>query len=95
MAGRRITRGVDRADEVAFTFEGRRVTGHAGESVAAALAAAGILELRTAPVDKGGRGMFCAMGICQECLVMIGGRRIEACRCPVSAGLEVGRVTYG
>ena len=95
MAGLRITQGVERSGEIAFTFDGRTVTGHDGESVAAALTAAGILDLRQAPVDKGARGMFCAMGVCQECLVMIEGARVEACRCPVREGLKVDRVRYG
>lgn len=95
MAGLRITQNVERSGEVTFSFDGRAVTGHEGESIAAALAAAGIIELRTAPVDKGGRGMFCAMGVCQECIVLVDGQRTEACRCPVRAGLIVDRVTYG
>jgi len=36
--------------------------------------------------------MFCLMGSCQECLVMINGRRVLACRTPVARGLVVEQV---
>lgn len=62
----------------------------AGESVAAALLAAGRLVCRSAPVSGAPRGPFCLMGACQECLVEIDGRACqEACRVPVVAGMVV------
>ena len=58
-------------DAVAIDFEGRAIPGRIGESLAAALTAAGELVLREA---RGGpRGLFCGMGVCQECVVEIGG----------------------
>tara|TARA_R110002110_G_scaffold30683_11_gene108520 strand:+ start:1014 stop:1304 length:291 start_codon:yes stop_codon:yes gene_type:complete len=91
----RIARNVRRSEPVRFTFDGSRIEAHAGESVAAALMAAGVLSLRNAPVDGGDRGVFCAMGICQECIVEADGRRVESCRLEVSDGLVLRRVTYG
>ena len=76
---------------VAFRFDGREVVGRRGESVLSALLAAGIVALRTGP-EGGPRGGFCAMGLCQECLVVVGGARVEACRTVVEEGLEVVRV---
>ncbi len=93
--GPRIVRGVRRSELVSFTFDGNRIEAHAGESVAAALMAAGELSLRTAPVDGGDRGVFCAMGVCQECIVNADGQRVESCRLEVRDGLVLGRVTYG
>ena len=29
------------------------------------------------------------MGLCQECVVLVAGRRVEACRLPVAEGLVV------
>ncbi|MEM9012641.1 MAG: (2Fe-2S)-binding protein [Pseudomonadota bacterium] len=86
--------GVRRAAEVRFTFDGAPVVGHAGETVLAALQAAGVRRLREAPAG-GARGAFCAMGLCQECLVEVGGARVEACRLVVEEGLAVDRVRYG
>lgn len=56
--------------EVQFFYEGRAITAQRGQSVAAALYAAGIRNL--APVSEAqGRGVFCGMGVCNECLVTI------------------------
>lgn len=80
---------------VEFVFDGRSVSAPAGESVAAALFAAGIKTLRRSPRDQAPRGMFCLMGSCQECLVMINGRRVLACRTAVEPGLVVAHVDIG
>ena len=88
MTGLRIGGGVAPREEVAFTFDGVAVFGLAGDSVAAALLAAGRLDLRRGP-GGGSRGMFCAMGVCQECVVIASGAVREACRLPVRAGLVV------
>ena len=85
----RATAGVERSEKVAFTFDGTRVMGHLGESIAAALLASGIRVLRTSRRDREARGAFCLMGTCQECIVEIDGRPIESCRAIVSAGLRV------
>lgn len=80
------------ATSVEFAFDGQSVFAPSGESVAAALFAAGIKTLRCSPREQTPRGMFCLMGSCQECLVMIDGRRVLACRTRVAAGLVVSRV---
>jgi D-hydroxyproline dehydrogenase subunit gamma len=86
-----MTRGaqVRRVAPVRFTFAGREVAGHPGESVGVALMRAGVTVLRHGPGDGGARGMFCGMGLCQECVVQVAGRRVEACRLPVAEGLVV------
>lgn len=77
------------AREVEFTFEGERLTAYEGESLAAALVAAGRLGLRRAR-DGGRRGVFCGMGVCGECLVAIDGRgTARACMTPVAPGMRV------
>jgi NADPH-dependent 2,4-dienoyl-CoA reductase/sulfur reductase-like enzyme len=60
------------AETVPFEFEGERLAGRRGESIAAALTAAGIRALRFTRHDEP-RGLFCGMGVCQECLVEIDG----------------------
>jgi glycine/D-amino acid oxidase-like deaminating enzyme/bacterioferritin-associated ferredoxin len=60
-----------------------------GESVAAAMTAAGHRRLRT---DKDGtpRGLLCGMGSCFECRVSInGGPATRACLAPVAPGMTV------
>lgn len=72
-----------------FTMNGKSVEAFAGESVAAALMAAGQRELRHSPRGGAPRGAFCFMGSCQECLVWVGSRKLPSCQVPVSAGLVV------
>jgi predicted molibdopterin-dependent oxidoreductase YjgC len=86
----RITEGVERGPRVTFQCDGRDVDAHEGESLAAALWASGV----RAGVGPGGEGppyrvLFCAMGVCQQCVVRVDGVRVEACRVPVRTGLDV------
>jgi succinate dehydrogenase/fumarate reductase-like Fe-S protein len=74
---------------VRFHFDGVPVDAYEGESIAAALLAAGVTTLRRAPADGAPRGAFCWMGICQECVVRIDGVAVEACRMAVVEGLSV------
>ena len=75
---------------VSFTLDGRALTARAGDSVAAALLAAGILVCRTSAVSSSPRAPYCLMGVCFECLVLIDGRQNrQACLVPVKDGMRV------
>jgi predicted molibdopterin-dependent oxidoreductase YjgC len=82
----RIVEGTRRGPIVHFTFDGVALQGHRGESVAAALWAAGTRGSSSAP---GYRTLFCAMGICQQCALWIDGRRVESCRIALRDGMEI------
>ena len=69
--------------------DGVPVPAVAGQSVAVALMAAGIMALRTSPLRGAPRGAFCLAGICQECVVRIDGVATPACLVPVRDGLAV------
>ncbi len=85
----RITRGVVRGRAVTIHVDGTPVPAFLGESVAAALMAAGRIALRRSPRGRAWRGSFCFMGSCQECLVTIDGTPTPACRAPVADGMTV------
>ena len=73
-------------------FEGRPLRFRAGETVAGALMAAGITTFRETPVSGAGRGPWCLMGVCFDCLVSIDGRENQrACMVPARAGMQVRR----
>ncbi|MDO8185270.1 2Fe-2S iron-sulfur cluster-binding protein [Conexibacter sp. JD483] len=79
------------ADEVEITFAGRPLRARATDTVASALTAAGELACRET-LDGDQRGLFCGMGVCQECLVAIDGEPGQrACMTPVRAGMTVDR----
>lgn len=73
------------------TFEGRPIPLLDGASVASALVEAGELSLRETR-EGTCRGVFCGMGVCQECLVSIDGEPGQrACLTPGRAGMVVTR----
>ena len=80
------------ADTVRFRYEGREFTARAGESVAAALLAAGESGLRVTPVSGALRAPYCLMGVCFDCLVEIDGTgNRQACLTPMTEGMQVRR----
>lgn len=79
--------------EVTFHFEGAALCTRPGNSVAAALTEAGIRGFRETE-SGAGRGIFCGMGVCQDCLVTIDGRpNRRACMTPLREGMKVDRQT--
>ncbi|MCB8881265.1 (2Fe-2S)-binding protein [Acidisoma cellulosilytica] len=80
---------VERGGLVRIVFDGRTIEAYAGESVAAALLAAGIRTLRASPRADAPRGAFCWMGICQECVIVADGVRRPACRLEVRDGMVI------
>ena len=85
----RIQGTVTRGRRVHFRLDDEWIESYEGETVAAALWASGIRNLRSSPVMAAPRGMFCYMGVCQECVVVIDGKRETSCSFPVSEGLSV------
>jgi predicted molibdopterin-dependent oxidoreductase YjgC len=72
-----------------LTVDGRPVHAPAGQSLAAALLAAGRVALRHSPSGTP-RGVYCGIGVCQECRVHVEGRGVvRACLTPVHAGMQV------
>jgi len=81
-----------REKTVTLLLEGRPVTARAGETVAAALLAAGVSITRTTPVSGAPRSPFCLMGACFDCLMMIDGvPNRQACMTIVHDGMAVAR----
>ena len=83
-----------RSEKVEFTFNGAPIWGHAGESIAVALIRSGHLHLRDAPEDAGPRGAFCLMGLCQECVVVLEGQKVESCLTELKPGIAVKSLRY-
>lgn len=78
------------AAEVVIWVEGNPLKARAGESVAAAVLAAGIGPTRTTPVSTSPRAPYCMMGVCFECLMEINGQEnTQGCMTPVEEGMQV------
>ncbi|NED94388.1 (2Fe-2S)-binding protein [Phytoactinopolyspora alkaliphila] len=73
-----------------FDFDGRAVPFSAGQSVGAALVAAGILSWRTTRAGHRPRGIFCGIGVCFDCLVTVDGAPNQrACLTTARGGMRV------
>ena len=59
--------------EVSFTFNGDSYEGVQGQSIAAALMASGVRELRTTRFRNEPRLIFCGIGVCFDCVVVVNG----------------------
>ena len=69
------------SDDTEFRFDGRDIPFTDGQSVGAALVAAGVRSWRTTRREGRPRGVFCGIGVCFDCLVTVNGvRDVRACR---------------
>jgi predicted molibdopterin-dependent oxidoreductase YjgC len=84
--------GVSRGPSVDITFDDMTLTAFDGETVAAALLAHGQRVLRSTATTGAPRGVFCGMGVCYDCLVVIDDEPSQrACMVEVRDGMSVQR----
>jgi len=81
-----------RGKEVVIYFEGEPIKAFEGESLAAAIYAAGVDVFRTTPKYGRPRGPFCMVGKCGSCMVNVNGEVVRSCITPVRGGMRVRRV---
>src|ERR1700722_7235473 len=82
---------LDGAAMLRFSFEGRELTASPGETIGAAMIAHRELTHSIAK-DGAPRGLYCGMGVCHDCLVVVEGRgSVRACMTKVAEGMVVGR----
>ena len=83
-------RGLSRGPAVRLHLDGRPVPAFEGESIGAALLAAGVRTLRETRFEGRPRGLLCGIGSCHDCLVVVDGRGpVRACLTPVADGMRV------
>ena len=79
-----------RGEKLKFFFNGREMEGYANETIAAALHASGVKELAKSPELHRPRGLFCAIGNCSSCLMMVNGQpNIRVCVVKIRSGMRV------
>jgi aerobic-type carbon monoxide dehydrogenase small subunit (CoxS/CutS family) len=75
---------------IEFTFDGEKIDAITGQSVAAALLAANQRTLRKTRFNNNERGVFCGIGVCFDCLVVIDGvTNQRACLIEAKPGMKV------
>jgi sarcosine oxidase subunit alpha len=76
--------------ELSFTFDGRTITAAPGQTIAAALYAAGVRVFSRSFKYHRPRGLFCVSGDCPTCLMQVDGRpNVRTCTEPVCTGQVV------
>lgn len=80
----------DKGALVEFTYNGRRCQGFEGEPIAMALHAAGVMVHRYTAKRHEPRGIFCAIGRCTDCVMVVDGKpNVRTCMTPLAAGMDV------
>ncbi|MCA8143518.1 (2Fe-2S)-binding protein [Burkholderia multivorans] len=86
----KLISGIDAGPVIEFSFDGRALAAHAGESIASALMRAGIACQRRGWRRDEPRGYYCGMGLCWECAVDVEGVGVvRGCGYPATPGLQV------
>ncbi len=86
-----LQRDLERGPRVEIVLDGRPVEAFEGETVAAVLLAQGEIATRRTVAGEP-RGIFCGMGVCFDCLVVVDGvPNTRACMTWVRGGMQVQR----
>ena len=85
----------EKGASVKFTFDGKEMEGMEGEPIAAALKAAGVMVHRYTKKEHKPRGIFCAIGRCTDCVMVVDGKpNVRTCMTPLAEGMAV-QTQYG
>src|SRR5690606_19280707 len=81
---------IERDRRIAFTFNNRSYDAFPGDTIASALAAAGVDVFSRSFKYHRPRGLLCCAGHCPNCLVQVGAEpNVRACMRPVVEGMDV------
>jgi aerobic-type carbon monoxide dehydrogenase small subunit (CoxS/CutS family) len=81
---------IDRGTPVTLIVNGQEIQARAGESIAAALLAAGHRQISQNNKSSTPRGYFCGMGMCFECVATVdGAQNVRTCITEVTPGCIV------
>lgn len=80
----------EKGAKVQFTFDDETVEGCEGEPIAMALRAQGVLIHRFTSKREEPRGLFCAIGRCTDCVMIVDGvPNVRTCVTPLRQGMDV------
>ena len=84
-----------REPDTYILYDGKKIPAVTGEPVAAALLAAGVRIMRHTPKTGQPRGIFCGIGRCNDCKMIVNGvPNTRTCVTPVEEGMTV-ETQYG
>ncbi|MFC1501863.1 FAD-dependent oxidoreductase [bacterium] len=80
----------DRGKQITFKFDGKPIKAFEGETIAAALHAAGVKVLSHSLKRERPRGFFCAIGKCSSCMMEVDGvPNVKTCLVLADEGMDV------
>jgi len=80
----------NRGNKIKFIYDGNEVEGYEGETIAAALHAAGVKVMSHSIENHRPRGFYCAIGNCSSCLMEVNGEsNVRICIEPLKEGMIV------
>lgn len=81
---------INKQNKVTFTFNGERYEGYEHDTIASALLVNGIRTLRHHEQSGTPRGIYCNIGHCFECRVIVDGvTNVRACLTPIKQDMIV------
>lgn len=76
--------------KITFYYNEKKVEGYEGEPIAAALLNAGVWTHRYTRKRNEPRGIFCAIGRCTDCVMVVDGEmNVRTCITPLREGMHV------
>ncbi|MTI81101.1 MAG: (2Fe-2S)-binding protein [Firmicutes bacterium] len=80
----------EKGNKVMFYYNGQQLEGFTGETIAAALHANGVRAMRESIHLHRPRGLFCNIGNCSSCLMMVNGKpNVRVCVEKLEEGMMV------
>lgn len=80
----------ERGEKVSFKYNGDIVDAYSNETIASALHAIGVRKLGSSTVLHRPRGLFCAIGNCSSCFMIVDGEpNVRVCVVKAKDGLDV------
>ena len=90
-----ILKSFEKGKTVSFEYDGKVLEGYEGEPVAIALKSNGVMIHRYTSRFHKPRGVFCAIGRCTDCVMVIDGKpNVRTCITPLKEGMKV-QTQYG
>ena len=81
---------MEKGRPITLQVDGKPVQAYEGEPIAAALLAAGMRVFHRTPKRDEPRGMFCALGRCIDCVMIVNGRpNVRTCVTPAQDGMVI------
>lgn len=85
-----VLENLEDQNEVSFTFDGKIYKGYEGDTIASALLANGVRQLRVHEASGNPRGIYCNIGHCFECRVTVNGRTgVRACMTEIEENMAI------